>query len=106
MPLDMEVGLGPCDFVLDGDPAPLPKNGAEPTNFRPVSIAAKRLHRSRCHLVWTLEVGLGPRHIVLDGEPAPLPKKGAEPPISAHFYCRQLDTEVDLGPGHIVLHGS
>ena len=23
MPLDMEVGLGPGDFVLDGDPAPL-----------------------------------------------------------------------------------
>jgi len=22
MPLDMEVGLGPGDFVLDGDPAP------------------------------------------------------------------------------------
>ena len=24
MPLDMEVGLRPGDFVLDGDPAPLP----------------------------------------------------------------------------------
>jgi len=41
MPLDMEEGLGPEDFVLDGDPAappqkgggapsPLPKKGAEP----------------------------------------------------------------------------
>ena len=30
MPLGMEVGLGPGDFVLDGDPAPLPKKGAEP----------------------------------------------------------------------------
>jgi len=26
----MEVGLGPDDFVLDGDPAPLPKKGTEP----------------------------------------------------------------------------
>ena len=25
MSLDMEVGLGPGYFVLDGDPAPLPK---------------------------------------------------------------------------------
>jgi len=25
MPLGMEVGLSPGDFVLDGDPAPLPK---------------------------------------------------------------------------------
>ena len=34
MPLGVEVGLGPGDFVLDGDPAPLPKKGAEPPNFR------------------------------------------------------------------------
>jgi len=27
MPLDMEEGLGPGDFVLDGDPAPPPKKG-------------------------------------------------------------------------------
>jgi len=27
MPLGMEVGLDPGDFVLDGDPAPLPKKG-------------------------------------------------------------------------------
>ena len=33
-----EVGLGPGDFVLDGDPAPLPKKGAEPPNFRPMFI--------------------------------------------------------------------
>jgi len=25
MSLGMELGLGPGDFVLDGDPAPLPK---------------------------------------------------------------------------------
>jgi len=25
-----EVGLGPSDTVLDGDPAPLPNKGAEP----------------------------------------------------------------------------
>ena len=37
MPLGMEVGLGPGNFVLDGDPAPLPKKGAEPlSNFRPI----------------------------------------------------------------------
>jgi len=41
MPLGMEVGLGPCDFVLDGDPAPS-KKGTDP-NFRPISIVAKRL---------------------------------------------------------------
>jgi len=36
MPLGMEVGLTPGDFVLDGDPAhPSPKRGRSPPNFRP-----------------------------------------------------------------------
>jgi len=32
MPLRSEVGLGPDGIVLDGDPAPLLKKGAEPTS--------------------------------------------------------------------------
>ena len=32
MPLGMEVGLGPGDFVLDGDPVPH-KKGAQPPIF-------------------------------------------------------------------------
>jgi len=49
----MAVGLGPDDIVLDGDPAPLPKKGAEPLpNFRPMSIVAKLLDGSRWHLAW------------------------------------------------------
>ena len=35
MPLGMEVGLGPGDFVSDGDPVRLPKKGAEPPIFGP-----------------------------------------------------------------------
>ena len=42
MSLGMEVGLGPDDIVLDGDPAP-PKRGTAP-NFLPMSIAAKLLY--------------------------------------------------------------
>ena len=41
--LGMEVGIGPGHIVQDGDPAPLP-------NFRPISIVAKWLDASRCHL--------------------------------------------------------
>jgi len=54
MPLGVELGLSPGDFVLDGDPAlPSPKRGrALLPNFRRISIVAKRLHASRCHLVW------------------------------------------------------
>jgi len=49
-PLGMDVGLSRGDFVLDGDPVPLPKKGAETPNFRPMFIVAKRLDGSRCHL--------------------------------------------------------
>jgi len=52
MALGMEVGLGPIHIVLDRDTAPLPKKGAEPPNYRPIFIVAKRLDASRCHLVW------------------------------------------------------
>ena len=31
MPLGMEVGLSPGEFVLDGDPAPSPKGGRAPS---------------------------------------------------------------------------
>jgi len=33
MSLGTELGIGPGDFVLDGDPAPPPQKGAEPQNF-------------------------------------------------------------------------
>jgi len=37
MALGMEVGLGPGHIVLDGDPAHLPKKGAQPP-FRPILL--------------------------------------------------------------------
>jgi len=88
MPLGMEVCLGPGDFVLDGDPASPPKKGggAFLPNFRPISIAAKRLDASRCH---GTEIGLSPWDFVLDGDPAPPPKLGGAPKFSAHVYCAQ-----------------
>jgi len=51
MPHGREVGFSLSDIVLDGDPAlPSPK-GADPPNFRPMSVVAKRLDGSRCHMV-------------------------------------------------------
>jgi len=47
----------------------LPKRG----NFRPMSLVAKRLDGSRCHLVGILDIG--PGDIVLDGVQLPSPKK-------------------------------
>jgi len=51
MPFGMEVGLVPGRTVLDGNPAP-PIRGTAASNFRTVSIVAKWLDGSTCHLVW------------------------------------------------------
>jgi len=38
MTLGMQVSLGSGDFVLDGDPTPLPQNWGEGANFWPMFI--------------------------------------------------------------------
>ena len=113
MALGIEVGLDPSDIVLDGDPAPLPqKRGAQPPNFRSLSIVAKRLCVSDQNTTWyggSLSLG----DIELDGDPAPPPLKGHSPQFSANVRCGQtagwtkmpLGMEVGLDPGVVVLDG-
>jgi len=49
MPLGMDVGLSPGDFVLDGEPVPLPDKGqSPPPNFRLMSIVVTVAHLSYC----------------------------------------------------------
>jgi len=50
MPLGTEVDLNQGHIVLDGDATPSPQKGSTAPNFRPISIVAKRLDGSRCHL--------------------------------------------------------
>jgi len=79
MPLDMEVGLSPGDFVLDGNPAPPPpKRGSPLPNFRPMSTAVKRLDGSRWHLAWRW--ALVQATLCHMGTQLPSPKR-AQPPI-------------------------
>jgi len=52
MALGVEVGLGPGQIVLDGTQLPPPKKKGTAPNFRPMSVVAKWLDGSRCHLVW------------------------------------------------------
>ena len=73
MPLCIAVGLGPDDFMLDGDPAYtfLENWGRAPSNFRPISIVVKRLQYRCMHQdatwyggrtrPWRLYVRWGPR---------------------------------------------
>jgi len=80
MPLSREVGLGPSDIALDGDPAPLPKKGAKGGKVPQFSAHVYCGQRPGWIKMHDTEVHLGLGHIVLDGDPAPPPKKGAQPP--------------------------
>jgi len=83
MPLSMEVGLGPGDFVLDGDPAPpSPKRGRSPQFSAHVYYGQTA---GWTKMALGKEVGLSPGHIVLDGDAAPLPKRGAQPRMFGAF---------------------
>jgi len=77
-PLGMEVGLIPRDFVLDGDPAPLPKRRRSPQFSAHVYCGQTA---GWIKMTLGMDVCLGPVHIVLDGDTAPLPKKGQSSPI-------------------------
>jgi len=82
MALGMEVALGPGHNVLAGDSARTQQKvgrAPPPTNFRPISIVAKRLDASRRHLIWMYSLVRG--HILLDVDPASPPKRGHSPPI-------------------------
>jgi len=106
----MEVGLGPGNFVLDGDAASLPKKGTAPTQF-PAHVHCGQT-AGMIKMPVDTEVGLCPGDVVLGGDPTP-PRRGTAPHFFAHVYCSQtagwiktpLGTEVDLGPGYIVLDG-
>jgi len=90
MPLGIEVGLGTSDFVLDGDPAPLPKKGRSPQIFGPCLLWPNgwmdqdgTWHGTRPQSRRLgVEVGLSLGDFVLDGDPAPFHKRGrASSPI-------------------------
>ena len=112
IPLGMEVGLNPGDFVLDGDPAPYPKSDRAHPTFGP-----RLLWPNGCIDQDSTWYGGRPRptrHCVRCGPSYPQ-KKGHTHPnqFLAHVCCGQmagwmktpLGTEVDLGPGHIVPDG-
>jgi len=110
MKLGMEIGLGPSDTVLDGDPAPPPKKrrGHSP-QFSANNYCDQTARCIRIPL--STEVGLGPGDTVLDGDPASPPFKRAQTPTFDHVYCGQttgrvkmsLHMKVSLGPGDLVI---
>ena len=89
MPLGMEVGLGPGDFVLDGDPAP---HGSKRDNSPPIFGLCVLWPNGWMHQDTTWYGGsLRPGDIVLDEDPAH-PYKGTPlnfRPMS--IVAKQLD---------------
>ena len=76
MPLGMEIGFGPGDFVFDGDPAAAEKR------LQPHPMLARVYCGQTAGWMKTplgTEVVFGPGHIVLDGDPVP-PRKGHNRP--------------------------
>ena len=76
--LGTQVGLGPGDIMLDGDPAPLHGKGHSNNPHFSASGYCGGQMAGLMKIPLGKEVDLGPGQIVLDGEPAPA--KGARQP--------------------------
>jgi len=114
MSLGMEVGLGPGDFVLDGDPVPFPQKGAEPPSpiFGPFLLWPNGcMHQNA---TWYRAKPRLRRLCVRWGPRSPLPKGAQTPQFSAHICCGQmaawinmsLGMELGLDLGDFVLDGN
>ena len=93
MPLGMDVGLIPGDFVLDGEPVPLPDKGAEPSPKFSAHVYCGQTAGS-IKMVLGMKVGLSPGDFGLDGDPTTTPKRVHSPlpnfrPIST--VAKRLD---------------
>jgi len=71
MPIGMEVGLSPGDFVFDGDAAPPEKKGTAPTQFLANICCGQTAGWIKMPL--GKEVNLGRGDVVLDGVTAARP---------------------------------
>jgi len=86
MALGMEVGLGPGDFVFDGDPA-TPRTEGIPTTTQFLAHVYCGQMTGWMKMPVGAEVNLSPGHIVLDGVPALRETGTAAPIFSARVYC-------------------
>jgi len=80
MALGMEVGLGPGDFVFDGDPA-TPRTQGTPTTSQFLAHVYCGQTAGWMKTPLDTDVDLGPGHIVLDGSQLCV-KQAQQPPPS------------------------
>ena len=81
MPLGMEVGLGPCNFVFDGDPAS-PRTEGTPTTTQFLAHVYCVQTDAWMKTPLGTEVDLGPGHITLDETESQLCAKRTQQPPS------------------------
>jgi len=86
MPFGMEVGLGPGDFVFDGDSA-TPRKKGTPTTTQFLAHVYCGQTAGWMKTPLGTEVDLGPVHIVLDGVAAVRKRGTAALLFSADIYC-------------------
>jgi len=109
MPLGMEVGLSPGDFVFHGDPVRLPKKGTEPSVFGPCLLRPNGCMDQDA--TWYGGRPRPRRHCVRWGPSSPSSKRRRSPLLNFRLMSiaakRKMarGMEVGLGPGHIVLDG-
>jgi len=115
IPVGMEVSLNPGDFVLDGDPVPLPKKAAGLQFSANVYCGQKG---GWIKMPLATEVGVSPNDLSLGDicvrwGPSSPPLMGHSPQFLANVRCGQtagwtkmpLSTEVGLGTGDFVFDG-
>ena len=76
--IKMPLGIGPGDFVLDGDPAPFPKRGPKTTIFGPCPVWPNGW--MDYDATWYAGRPRLKRHCVRWGPSSPFPQKGQSPP--------------------------
>ena len=69
MPLGMEVGLGPSDFVLDGDPTSPPRKKGAAKKIFLVHVYCGQTD-GWIKMALSTEIGLSSADFVLNGDPA------------------------------------
>jgi len=99
--LGTEVGHGPGEFVLDGDPAPPRKKGTPiPTHILAYFYSGHTAGWMKTPL--GTEVDLGPGHIVLDGVSAAA--KGAQQPPPSFRPCLLWPRSPISATAELLLH--
>jgi len=95
MPLGMEQGLDPDDFVLDGIPLPPPQKGGGPPKFSAHVYCDQMAVWMK--LILGMVLSLRPGEFVLDGDPAPSPKRGRTPSQILRVEVENFEIGTEVG---------